>query len=213
VGEAKNQKGVTLTTVRFGARLRQAHLLNQLIPTVLHSRPPAPVRRTGACAPLRPRRQYKPDDVRRWLTTLAEELWTTGTRDQDWLWWYLARHTFPTTRTALTVRLVVGLVVGRGGGLMFGLTAAPAHADLRLRGRVPELLRSLAVALVGGLVIGLVVGLGEFGSSANIAQRASSPAESQRGDRRLAVLIASTSGLVGGLVGGLGLHSSSRRGG
>jgi tetratricopeptide (TPR) repeat protein len=65
--------------------------------------------------------------------------------------------------------------------------------------------------LVYGLVVVLVVGLAEFGSSANIAQRASSPAESQRGDRRLTVLIVSASGLgfglavglVGGLVGGL----------
>jgi hypothetical protein len=167
----------------------QAHLLDQLIPAVLRSRLPVPGRRTDACTPLRPRRQYRPEDVRRWLTTLAEELWTTGTR--DWLWWHLAGHTFPTTRTALTVRLVVGLVVGLVGGLvvglmfglvgglvvglvvglmfglvgglmfglMFELTAAPAHADLRLRGRVPELLRSLAVGLAVGLAFGLAVAL------------------------------------------------------
>lgn len=135
--------------------------------------------------------------MRRWLSTLAEELRVAGSR--DWLWWQLARHTFPTPHTARTAKLVFGLTSG--------LTAAPEHADLRLRGRVPELLRGLVIGLViglaGGLALGLVVGLIYFGASPSVAQRASSPAESQRGDRRLNILIISTSGLAFGLAGGL----------
>src|SRR5262249_53564129 len=66
----------------------RAHLLDQLILAVLQSRPPTSAhRRVDPSAPLRPRRQYDPDDVRRWLTTLAEELRAAGTR--DWLWWHL----------------------------------------------------------------------------------------------------------------------------
>jgi NACHT domain len=85
----------------------QAHLLDQLIPAVLHTRPPAPRRRSaGPDAPLLPRRAHNPDDVRKWLTTLAEELRAARTR--DWLWWRFARHTFPATHTALTAKLVFG---------------------------------------------------------------------------------------------------------
>jgi hypothetical protein len=205
----------------------QAQLLDQLIPAVLHNRPPIPRRRSAdSDVPLRPGRQYDPDDVRRWLTTLAVELRAAETR--DWLWWYLARRTFPTSTSG-------------------GLTAEPAHTYLRVRGRVPELLGTLLgavlvsvpvcgllfmllggladwlrggilsglvdglrsglevqleVGLVIGLVIGLVDGLIGFGTSSNIAQRASSPAESLHGDR-LTVLLTSAVGLVTALVIGL----------
>jgi hypothetical protein len=203
----------------------RAHLLDQLIPAVLHTRPPTPRHRnTEPDAPLRPSRRYDPDDMRKWLTTLAEELHTTGTR--DWLWWHLARHTFPTTRTALTARLgtclavglvdglvyglvyglIVGLAFGLVGGLGVGLTAVPQHTDLRLRGRIPKLLRSLArglgVGLAFGLGGGLAYGLVSFGASPSIAQRASSPVGSQRDDKRLTILVTSTVVLAVGLLFG-----------
>lgn len=206
---------------RSGHPTLQAHLFDQLIPAVLRSRPPTPRGRSAdPHAPLRPRRQYDPDDVRKWLTTLAEELRVTETR--DWLWWHLARHTFSTTRTARTARLAVGLmgglvvclvvclvsvpvmtgpvsgpegslayrlgyrlgeglalglvaalVSGVAGGLVFRLTGAPQHADLRLRGRIPKLFGSLAhglgvgmaVGLAGGLALGLVLALSGSGSN------------------------------------------------
>jgi len=78
----------------------QTHLLAELIPAVLRSRPP----RADDEDPLRPKRSHDPDDVRRWLTSLAIELRDAGSR--DWRWWHLARHTF----THRQFRLVGGLV-------------------------------------------------------------------------------------------------------
>lgn len=116
------------------------------------------------------------------------------------MWWHLARHTFPTTRTTVTERLADGLAGALAGGLagalagglvgglvgtlagavagwltvtlvLFGLafglqiglegrlgsgSAAPRHIDLRLRGRVTELLSSLAFGLMAGLILGPV---------------------------------------------------------
>jgi hypothetical protein len=224
----------------------QHHLLEELIPAVVRSRPPLP----SGQAPLRPQRDHDPDQVRRWLTTLAVELRDAKTR--DWRWWQLARHTLTlTTRQSvlvfglvsglvsalvfgLGVGLVFGLVRGLVRGLVFGLVSgmavsnsdAPAHTDLRLRGRARALGSELGVGLVCGLGVGLVGGLGgglgglvgwlmfglvfglvlgliRFVASPSIARRASSPVDSQRGDRRLAVFATSVSGLVGGL--GLGL--------
>jgi hypothetical protein len=122
---------------------------------------------------------------------------------------------------------LVGRLVGGLGRLMGRDRDAPAHTDLRLRGRTTALGSALASGLAsalaaglvfglpGGLVFGLVFGLGfgmvggliSFVASPSIARRASSPAESQRGDRRLTVLATSTPELVGmlvfGVVGGL----------
>jgi hypothetical protein len=122
----------------------RAHLLDELIPAVLQSRLPTTRSRRGVSdPPLRPARRYASDDVRRWLSTLAEELRDAGTR--DWLWWHLARHTITTPRSRLAVGLAVGLAaaltVGLVLGLVFGLTVRPA------------------VGLVVGLVVGSVVGL------------------------------------------------------
>jgi NACHT domain len=153
----------------------QAHLLDNLIPAVIHSRPPLPRRRRDAPdAPLRPTHQHRPEDLRRWLTTLAENLRAAGTR--DWLWWELAQQTSPTFRSRLALRTATGLMVGllagltaglsagrvlgpTGGlqfaltagipaGLLLGLAAPPRHASLRLSGRIPEFLRKLAGALL-----------------------------------------------------------------
>jgi RNA-directed DNA polymerase len=49
-------------------------------------------------------------------------------------------------------------------------------------------------------VLGLLTGLIDFATNPSVARRASSPAESQRGDRRLAVLVTSTLWLVVALV-------------
>ncbi|MGH3916227.1 MAG: NACHT domain-containing protein, partial [Pseudonocardiaceae bacterium] len=64
----------------------QADLFDQLIPAVLTARPAS--RNHGDT--FRPRHTWNPDDVRRWLTHLAQRLHHTGTRDLHW--WRLARH-------------------------------------------------------------------------------------------------------------------------
>jgi NACHT domain len=272
----------------------QHHLLEELIPAAVRARPP----RHDGQDPLRPQRQHDPEQVRRWLTTVAIELRNTNTR--DWRWWRLARHTLTTRQSRLVVELVVGLVYGLAVGLVSGLVSglavgwmsglavgwvyglavglvsglvywlvgwsvfrdrdAPVHADFRLRGRARALGVKLALGLVGGdreapgytdfglrnpamalgvnlvfrlvlalvgvlvfrlvfglvglLVIwlmgGLVLGLISFVTSPSIARRASSPVDSQRGDRRLSLLVAGMltlmSGLVGGLIFGLGFE-------
>ena len=138
----------------------RSHLLDELIPAVLDNRPPiARPQSADTDSPLRPRRRYDPDNVRRWLTTLASELQTAGTR--DWLWWHLTRHHFPTVRTALTAKLALGLALG----VAFGLTSRRAmrlDTGANVLGRygpVSELVVGLIFGLLAGLMVGLVVGL------------------------------------------------------
>ncbi len=109
----------------------QHHLLEELIPVAVCSRPPLP----GSQAPLRPKRHHDPDQVRRWLTNLAIQLRDTQTR--DWQRWQLARHTL----TPRQIGLVIGLMIGVRVGVVSGL------------------LVWLKFGLVGGLVAGLVAGL------------------------------------------------------
>jgi len=165
----------------------KAHLLDQLIPTVLATRPAS----RDANAIFRPRRTWDSTEVRSWLTYLAHHLDRIGTRDL--LWWHLARHTF-TPRAFSSgvglgsglgsglivglgsglvggpvVGLAVGLVVGLAVGLVIGqrgqhwLTDEPAYANLQLKHRTGMLIRDLeiglTVGLTGGLVVSLVVSL------------------------------------------------------
>jgi hypothetical protein len=127
--------------------------------------------------------------------------------------------------------LGLGLGSGLGYGLMYGLAGGVAGGfvyrlarwlaggpDRRLGGwgagglaveLTTGLFQGLAGGLAGGLVLGLVAGLMSglfsFAAGLSIAPRASSPAASQRGDRRLTVLATSMLGLVGILVGLVGL--------
>ena len=278
----------------------QHHLHEELIPAAVHSRPPL----SGGQDPLRPRRHHDPDQVRRWLTTLAIELRDAKTR--DWRWWQLADHTLTNRHIGVTLALLFGLVlslvfglhgpgsgllsglgvglpvglasgllgvefalafgmtfslvgvvvgwvhglmIGLGGlvvglasgvlvGLVFGLAGghrdAPASIDLRLYGRIRALCCKLSFGLLGGLsggllaglwsglrvglavglkhglmiglgglLAGLAFGLISFATSPSIARRASSPTESQRGDKGLTILASSMLGLAAGLVFGL----------
>jgi hypothetical protein len=98
----------------------QAHLLEQLIPAVVRARPPLPRRRRDSPdAPLRPARRHRPDDVERWLTTLAQQLRAS---DRDWAWWQLGPRTFPTRAARLAARTAIGLTIalvsGLGGGVI-----------------------------------------------------------------------------------------------
>jgi hypothetical protein len=259
----------------------QHHLLDELIPATLRSRPPVP----GGKNPLRPKRHHDADKVRRWLTTLAIELYDANTR--DWRWWRLAYHTFTAPRLLSgLVGLLGGLILGLASGLVFGLgglpfglvglTSAllglvlgvagglyaissyvPAHANFRIRGRTRalglKLIRGLMFGLTGGflggvelgaalalmirllrggqptmigtglgyvielskklgipfefllgyltgqvigLMLGLIGGLISFAASPSIAERANSPADSQRGDRDLTLLVTITFALL-----------------
>jgi hypothetical protein len=165
----------------------QADLFDQLIPTVLATRPAS--RRPDDT--FRPRRTWNPHDVRRWLTYLAQHL-CHHTDPRSLHWWHVARHTLTPRVVRLAVGLVLGpalsllvgltfgLAVGRGGlagGLVFGLTFGPmfgllfgptagrwladepAYANLQVRQRVTLLTRSLGTGLAVGLAVGLTAGL------------------------------------------------------
>jgi hypothetical protein len=248
------------------------HLLQDLIPVAVRSRPPL----SSGEDLLRPKRRHDPEQVRRWLTTVATEL--RDAQSRDWRWWQLVRHTFARRQVVLVFGLAVGLLFALVFGLMFGLAGglliglgfgvldglllglaaglvfalvgsdrdAPAHTDFQLHGRAKalgsELARGLGrglrfwrvlgpvfaaafglilglvfwlldeqhgpafglgIGLMCGLAVGLVSGLINFAASPSIARRASSPAESQRGDRRLTVLTISILGLAFGLAFGL----------
>ncbi|MBV8993825.1 MAG: NACHT domain-containing protein [Pseudonocardiales bacterium] len=266
----------------------ERYLLGELIPAVVRARPP----RHDGQDPLRPRRQHEPEQVRRWLATLAVELRNAST--PDWRWWLLARHTLTTRRIRLLYGLmlglvggpvfglalglvlglvngqlvpglVLGLVFGLMGGLLIGIIYGPlfclvgwwmfrdrdfpAHTDFRLRGRARLLGIKLALGLVGadrdapgyinfrshnrvlalgvnfvyrlvfalvgvllfGLALGLVIwllgvlvyGLISFVTSPSVAQRAISPTQSKRRDRRLSLFVMGILTLMFGLVFGL----------
>ncbi len=119
----------------------QYHLLDELIPVTVRSRLPL----LSGQDSLRPKRRYDPDQLRRWLTTLAIELRDAQTR--DWRWWQLALHTF----TVRQAGLVFGLVFGVMSGLMFGLLIGLRYDPIE--------------GLMSGLLFGLVIGLpcGSFG--------------------------------------------------
>jgi hypothetical protein len=112
----------------------QRYLLDELIPAVVHSRPPLPRGQN----PLRPQHHHDPEQIRRWLTTLANELRDAQTR--DWRWWQ-----FVTAIPRSTHRASVGLTAG----LAFGFAGVLGGSGIP----------GLAYRLAGGLTLGLVFGL------------------------------------------------------
>ena len=128
----------------------QAHLLDELIPALITARPPQPRRRRAAPEdPLRPQHHHNPEDLRRWLTTIASHLRATNTR--DWRWWYLPAYTRPLTRSAkLATKLTGVLPLVLFFGLVFGLLGGPRA------GLVGGLVGSLVSGLFFGLFFGLV---------------------------------------------------------
>jgi hypothetical protein len=91
---------------------------------------------------------------------------------------------------ALGSKLVPAAVGSMAGGLSMWLIVVV------LTGPPPELMGLLVIALAGTLGYGLVLGLINFAASPSIARGASSPTQSQRGDRRLTVLATSVGSLV-----------------
>ncbi|HZE00429.1 MAG TPA: NACHT domain-containing protein [Pseudonocardiaceae bacterium] len=143
----------------------QHHLHEELIPAAVHSRPPL----SGGQDPLRPRRHHDPDQVRRWLTTLAVELRDAKTR--DWRWWQLADQTLTNRQLGVPLGLLFGLVLslvfalhGPGAGLVSGLgVGLPVGLGSGLFGMEFGLAFGVTFGLVGvvvGWVHGLMIGLG-----------------------------------------------------
>jgi hypothetical protein len=129
------------------------HLLDGLIPAVVQSRPP--ISATDHVAPgavMRPARPHRPEDLHRWLTTLAEHLRDTGTR--DWLWWQLAPHTFPTTWSRGGLR--VGFAAVLAPLLAAGLVALLDWGFGMARGLEGA---GMPFGVAGGILIGLHRGL------------------------------------------------------
>jgi hypothetical protein len=159
----------------------RAHLLEALIPATLTTRPPS----ASGAEPFRPRRHYRPDQVRRWLAELARHLETSGAN--DWMWWRLGEYTTTVRRLKLAIGITCGLLSGAiagitatladgtvfglafgvitGGlvGVATGLVASPhnepAHLDLDVDRRGGALAARVVTGLVAGTVVGGLGGL------------------------------------------------------
>src|SRR5699024_4307348 len=106
------------TAVTTSAALRD-DLLDQVIPALVQARPPRPARRRDDPeTSQRPARHHNPADLRRWLTTLAEQLRDSGTR--DWRWWHLPHYVWADRRAQTRLRALAGLALGAPIGLLFG---------------------------------------------------------------------------------------------
>ncbi|MEU8193119.1 hypothetical protein AB0C10_04980 [Microbispora amethystogenes] len=206
-------------------RLR-AHLLDHLIPSVIHARPPT----RDPAEHFRPRHAWDPDQTRHYLAYLARRLTAHDTRDLAW--WHLANLTFTpaqqrriTRLFGLVFGLAFGLAAGIAAGLAFGLTAGiaagfaveqwfngtPGYADLRLRGRTKRLIKHLAAELAFGIAFGIAVGIA-FGIAVGLIRWAEQPATTTtattpqstwNADRTLTLLRTTTFGLAAGIAGGL----------
>ncbi|MFD5089115.1 NACHT domain-containing protein [Amycolatopsis thailandensis] len=130
---------------------RRAHLLDNFIPAVIAARPPS---RNGRDI-FRPRRAWKPDDVRRWLTALACGMVTAGT--PDFAWWRLARHAGGLTRRHGVVLGAIGGVaaVSTGttlyGALVTVLSKSPLSFPIAV---FQQLIYYLPLGIVAGATIG-----------------------------------------------------------
>ncbi|WP_187438295.1 NACHT domain-containing protein [Actinomadura decatromicini] len=203
----------------------QAHLFDQLIPALIHTRPPS----TDPADLFRLRHRHDPDHATRWLGYLAHLLDTVPTRDLAW--WRLAAtsHT-PISRLArLAFGIATGIafgctfeiVFGLISGIVFGLVSAigigigahewaqetPGYARLEITGRKGLLVRRLAAGLAAGFAAGpwavLAFGLSAWVETPAATGRANTPVATWRADRALHLLRACTFGLAGGLTFGL----------
>lgn len=127
----------------------QADLLDQLIPTVLATRPAS----RHPNDTFRPRHRWTPHDVRIWLTYLAHHLHRTGTRDLEW--WNLKLLTLTRLERGLLGALQMGLV-GLMGGVAVGLSVE-LTGGLKI-GLISGLIGGLTGGLTAGLALGLAAG-------------------------------------------------------
>ena len=165
----------------------RSHLLDQLIPALITTRPPS----RDPAEPFRPRRTHDPVNVHRWLGYLAHHLAHPRNPDKtprtrDFAWWYLARHVIAEHRTpklaaALTFGLTFAVTYGLPfvltgwhlAGLEAGLEAGLAAGLMAWRGlsawsrdapgfadlRLRGRARQLTGPLARGLMVGLPAGL------------------------------------------------------
>ncbi|GAA4212413.1 NACHT domain-containing protein [Microbispora amethystogenes] len=171
-------------------RLR-AHLLNHLIPAVIHARPPT----RGPAEHFRPGHAWDPDQARHYLAYLARQLTAHSTRDLAW--WNLANLTTTPAqqqRTGCLVGLVVGLVSGLVIGLASGLVAG--------LGLAVGLMLGLLLGLLFGLVLGLLFGLVEWAEQPASTSIAITPQSVWNADRTRTLLRTTTFGVGVGLVVG-----------
>lgn len=157
----------------------QAHLLDQLIPALIRTRPPL-TDAVGAADLFRPSKHYDPDQAARWLGYLAHYLTHPQAPDgqprtRDLAWWQFAAAVPPRARHAVRLAaglawLVLGLLVGLADWQ--SVQHASGIVDLRLYGHVPVhadlhaymhmYLFVIVVGLLFGLAPGALGGLGLF---------------------------------------------------
>jgi hypothetical protein len=173
----------------------QEHLLDELIPATVRGRPPL----RSSSDPLRPARRHDPEQVRRWLTTLASELRDAQTR--DWRWWQLAHHTF--------TRLQMGLLFGLWFGLLFWLyfwllfipSIMPSVSSTKTL--VSGLLFALLFAAGFGLLVGLLSGLMRGLVGGLIGEMVVGPLIGVMSGLMIGLVFGLGRGLKAGLIGGL----------
>ena len=164
-----------------------AHLFKHLTSALIAARQPS----RDPTDYSRPRRRYDPEDVARWLGYLARYLTYPRDRDRprtpDLVWSCLyeaddvplelirivvgvcAGLAFGLVigiRSPLAIKITLTLLGGLVGGLLFGVFgekfhAGPAYANLRLRGRFPELrdryMAAIKVPFLFGIAFGFAV--------------------------------------------------------
>lgn len=109
----------------------RVHMFDELIPAVVHARPPSRVTAEN----LRPRRQWDPDKVRRWMGMLAYHFASAAAEPDlpgEIAWWRIGAHSLGRRALARASGLVFGgvfaLAAGLAGGVVggagFGLACA-----------------------------------------------------------------------------------------
>jgi NACHT domain len=169
-----------LETDRFATPAAiHTHLLEALIPAAIATRSPS----AGGAEPFRPRRQYRAEQVQRWLAELAGQLKASGT--SDWSWWRLGEHAL----TVRTFKLAIGIACGLTSGVIAGLTGS--LADRATFG--------LAFGVTTGILVGIATGL--------IASPHNEPAHLDLNATALATRVVTglIAGTTVGVLGGLGL--------
>ena len=131
--------------------LRQ-HLFSELIPALISTRPP-----TNDPADIyRPRREWQPEDIRRWLGWYA---WTLNEANaqiapdkiRDFTWWRLAGYTLPPFMIGLFAS-----IVGLFSGFLFGTAIRLATIGIK-------------DGLIYALLVGSVLGLCQAGIAGTLA--------------------------------------------
>lgn len=126
------------------------HLLDHLVDAAITANPP---RHNDDEHPFRPRRSWDPVDATKWLTFLAHQLDTIGSRDLAW--WQL-RRAIPRT-VAVAAGLLASFILTLAGAIDYVLRKDPTEEFFV--SPILGLLFGLVVGLARGLTVGHVLGL------------------------------------------------------